>query len=66
MSSTGLIPKYFDNASDLASAKTIPVAGETTVGGIDAELSDVAVLPPGVTDPPVDPPTPTNTTAGST
>lgn len=72
-SSTGLIPEYFDNASDLASAKTIPVAGETTVLGIDAELSDVAVVPPVVTDPPVDPTNPpvdpgkpTNTTADST
>lgn len=64
-SSTGLIPEFFENQPDLASAKPITVDGLTIVPGIDAELDAVAVPTKTPTTPAV-PPTPTETPTTAT
>lgn len=72
-SSTGLVPEYFENKPDLATATPIAVDGLTTVPGINAELDATVVVPtptptetPAPTDTATPTPTPTPTTTPTT
>ncbi|MDY7540928.1 cell wall-binding repeat-containing protein [Cryobacterium sp. 5B3] len=57
-SNSGLVPQYFDNVGDLASATPVTVVAASNRPGINAELTDAAFPTPTPTATPTPTPTP--------